>query len=495
MALYVEAAKGIRLEPLKVERDEIELLELGLGYDVVERSRWHPNLVCRLAERRDLLFHVGFGAGDQGAKVGICHRHMRVCEVAYDESAVKHLGAGAQPATLLREVRDPLHEYAAPAFAAFQVVRIAPRVTVIRARLEKHTRRWEETLEGGVDVRRGWARVALRPECLRHTAPCVHEPLAGVPLTQWRVLQQQSLEMVAKGHGADPTGLYCAVMPALPITLCISTRNAASHLVGCIDSARAWVSEILIVDMESSDETLAIAESYHAKVIHAPPAGWAEPGRQLGIDAASQPWVLVLDADERAGVGLEALARSYLERSDVDGVWLPRQNFWFGWWVPQSGIWPDWQLRLFRQDRTTWPGHRTHVSAQVAGASVYAPERVENAIVHYSYPTLSEWAAGMNHYTDLEVERLLRDGRRSSLPRLLGVPVLRFGETYFRNGGYRGRRYGLVVGLMAFCYWLIAELKLWQRTFDRRDLPKGSMCIPVDGGPPSSSAPEALPAT
>ena len=59
--------------------------------------------------------------------------------------------------------------------------------------------------------------------------------------------------------------------------------------VGCIDSAADWVSEIVVVDMESSDDTVEIAESFGAKVIHVPAAGWAEPGRQSGLDAAERP--------------------------------------------------------------------------------------------------------------------------------------------------------------------------------------------------------------
>jgi len=65
----------------------------------------------------------------------------------------------------------------------------------------------------------------------------------------------------------------------LPITLCISTRNAAPVLAGCVESVRDWVSEIVIVDMESSDATLELARSYGATIVQVPAAGWAEPGR------------------------------------------------------------------------------------------------------------------------------------------------------------------------------------------------------------------------
>ncbi|MGA2453497.1 MAG: glycosyltransferase family 2 protein [Solirubrobacteraceae bacterium] len=252
-------------------------------------------------------------------------------------------------------------------------------------------------------------------------------------------------------------------MDALPITLCISTRNAAPVLAGCIDSVRDWVSEIVIVDMESSDATLEIARSYGATIVQVPVAGWAEPGRQAGINAATQPWVLALDADERAAPGLRALAAKYVGREDVAGVQLPRQNFQFGWWVPGSGIWPDWQLRFFRGAQTTWPGLRTHEGPTIDGKVEHAPARVENALVHHSVARISDWMTSANRYTDLEAERLANAGRRASLPRLVAIPIARFAQDYVVKRGYRGGRYGLAVALMSWCYWLLAELKVWER--------------------------------
>jgi glycosyltransferase involved in cell wall biosynthesis len=252
------------------------------------------------------------------------------------------------------------------------------------------------------------------------------------------------------------------MVDALPITLCISTRNAAPQLAGCIESVRDWVSEIVLVDMESSDSTLEIARSYGATIVQVPAAGWAEPGRQSGIDAATQPWILVLDADERAAAGLRAIAADYVGRDDVAGVQLPRQNFQFGWWVPGSGIWPDWQLRFFRGAQTTWSGLRTHEGPAVDGKVEHAPALVENAIVHHSFASVREWMTGANRYTDLEAERLTNAGRRASLPRLIAVPVARFAQDYVVKRGYRGGRYGLAVALMSLCYWVLAELKVWE---------------------------------
>lgn len=255
----------------------------------------------------------------------------------------------------------------------------------------------------------------------------------------------------------------------LPVSLVISTRNAAGVLEGCIESCRDWISEIVIVDMESEDETLAIAERHGARVVQVPNAGWAEPGRQSGLDAAAQPWVLVLDADERAAPGLRAVVADAIASGDADGVRLPRRNLQFGRFEPHSGLWPDWQLRLFRRERVSWPAVYTHTGAQVDGRVVSAPAREENAILHESFRTIRDWVVAMNRYTDHEAERLTREGVKPSLRRVLFVPPWHFAVPYLRHGGFRGGRYGLVVALLALCYRLIGELKLWEHQGVLRD--------------------------
>ena len=290
-------------------------------------------------------------------------------------------------------------------------------------------------------------------------------------------------------------------MDGLPVTLCVSTRNAHGQLAGCVDSVRDWVAEIVVVDMESTDGTLALAASYGATVVAVPAAGWAEPGRQAGIDAATQPWILVLDADERAAPGLREAVAGFIGRDEVAGVWLPRQNVQFGWWVPQAGIWPDWQLRLFRREQTSWPAVWTHAGPRVSGEVAHAPERVENAIVHFSFPSIRSWISAMNRYTDHEADRLSAEGRRAGGVRVFATPLARFADLYVRRRGYRGGRYGLAVSLMSLCYWLIAELKLWERGLAGARMPPGSVrgeALAGDGAPsasasasPSSSPPDA----
>ena len=83
------------------------------------------------------------------------------------------------------------------------------------------------------------------------------------------------------------------------ISVVINTYNAEQNLERVLESVQGF-DEVLICDMESTDHTLEIARKKGCKVVTFPKADHksAEPARTFAIQAASNPWVLVVDADE-----------------------------------------------------------------------------------------------------------------------------------------------------------------------------------------------------
>ncbi len=82
------------------------------------------------------------------------------------------------------------------------------------------------------------------------------------------------------------------------ITLCMIVRNEEENLSRCLNSVRDVVDEIIVVDTGSTDATVSLAESFGATVLH---HSWDDDfsaARNVGLDAATGDWILVLDADE-----------------------------------------------------------------------------------------------------------------------------------------------------------------------------------------------------
>lgn len=84
----------------------------------------------------------------------------------------------------------------------------------------------------------------------------------------------------------------------MELSLCMIVRDEATNLPACLDSVQDLVDEIVIVDTGSTDHTIAIAESYGARVESYPWQNDFAIARNYGLQFAQGEWILVLDADE-----------------------------------------------------------------------------------------------------------------------------------------------------------------------------------------------------
>ena len=92
------------------------------------------------------------------------------------------------------------------------------------------------------------------------------------------------------------------------LALVMIVRDEERSLERCLESARAWVDEIVVVDTGSSDATPDIARRLGARVGR---FAWCDDfsaARNAALALAEAPWRLVLDADEWIVAGADALA-------------------------------------------------------------------------------------------------------------------------------------------------------------------------------------------
>lgn len=82
------------------------------------------------------------------------------------------------------------------------------------------------------------------------------------------------------------------------ISLCMIVKNEGAFLMSCLQSVRDHVDEMIIVDTGSTDDTVAIAKSFGARVYHHPWQDDFSLHRNQSISYASGTWIFILDADE-----------------------------------------------------------------------------------------------------------------------------------------------------------------------------------------------------
>jgi glycosyltransferase involved in cell wall biosynthesis len=155
-------------------------------------------------------------------------------------------------------------------------------------------------------------------------------------------------------------------MLKLPISLCIFVKNEERNIRECLESALPLVSEIVIVDTGSTDKTIDIARKYTDRVYQIPFSDFGTI-RTITAHLATQPWVLMLDADERImpsdipkfeplidqPEGMEEFNWEYIEEGTspvIDSWAFPRKRWADSWMTKQvdKESYPDWQVRLFR---------------------------------------------------------------------------------------------------------------------------------------------------
>src|SRR5216117_2813695 len=83
----------------------------------------------------------------------------------------------------------------------------------------------------------------------------------------------------------------------LPISVVVPARNAADFIEACLAAVqRNNPTEIIVVDGRSEDETVMIADRY-ADSILSDEGGGVAYARQMGAEAAKQPYVAFVDVD------------------------------------------------------------------------------------------------------------------------------------------------------------------------------------------------------
>jgi glycosyltransferase involved in cell wall biosynthesis len=243
------------------------------------------------------------------------------------------------------------------------------------------------------------------------------------------------------------------------ISLVVITYNEADNIRRCLESAVGVVDEIVVVDSVSTDATVAIAESFGARVVVQPFLGYVAQKR-LAISQALHPVVLSLDADEALS---ETLRMSILEVKAnwvCDCYFMNRLSNIGGRWIRYGAWYPDRKMRLFDRGKYTLEGIDPHDKfVPVPGAS---SARLKGDILHYTNVDIAGRAATVNKFSTLAAKAFNERGKRGSWGRLLFKPFFRFVVEYFLRLGFLDGFYGFIIAMTSAQYVFLREAKLME---------------------------------
>jgi len=211
--------------------------------------------------------------------------------------------------------------------------------------------------------------------------------------------------------------------------------NEARNLPRCLASVRGWVSEIVVLLNDTTDESRAIAADYGAVVCESDWHGYRDT-KNLALVRATQPWALALDADEEVSLALRADIAEFFLRTDRErfaGARFPRKVWFIDRWILHGDWYPDYCVRLFHRSRARWGGGEfVHEKVETNGPVA----TLSGDLHHYSFPSLSSHVAKIIPFADLFVARQKARGGRFSFATAVFRPGWRFLRAYVIRLGF-----------------------------------------------------------
>lgn len=246
-------------------------------------------------------------------------------------------------------------------------------------------------------------------------------------------------------------------MDKLPLSVVVITKNEEKNIEDCLKSVRGWADEIVIVDDESSDETVALAQKYADKVFHRKMDNEGKH-RNWAYAQAKNEWVLSLDADEAASEELKKEISATLPNTAFHAFSIPLRNYIGDYWVRYSGWYPAGKLRLFMKSRFKYEEVEVHPRVFLEGETGH----LTKDIVHKGYPDFEHFLASLNRQTTLEARKWIQTGRQMSLGRAVWRTLDRFPRSFIRKKGYKDGFIGFMIAFFTSLYQIMSYAKYWE---------------------------------
>jgi len=249
------------------------------------------------------------------------------------------------------------------------------------------------------------------------------------------------------------------------VTAIVPTLNEEENVAECL-AGLAFADEILVVDSGSTDRTREIAAAalegrvrvlQHEYLGNGPQCNWA-------MDQAREPWVFIVDADERVPPALAAEIRGVLDSESgprPDLFFVRRRNVFLGHTIRHSGWGTDRLVRLVRRGAARYPERLVHSDIETDGRGPVPT--LPTPLEHVTANTLPAYLEKLHRYAAWGAEDLFRSGRRAGLPTILFRSSWRFVRTFVVQAGFLDGRHGLLVCALQSYGTFLKWAFLWER--------------------------------
>ncbi|GEM_PF-1940089 len=248
------------------------------------------------------------------------------------------------------------------------------------------------------------------------------------------------------------------------VTAAVYTYNNAGPLLRKVLEAIAWVDEIIVVDMESTDETRAICAEFTGKIFVRNENENINFNFNFGYGQATSDYILHISSDylilpELKQEILTLLSLSQEKRADIYEAHIT--NFYFGKPIRLS-IWEHTKIPLlFKKGTVQYPTYRIEAWAQLLSTHRAV---LKNRIQHHTVERISDLIRKYNRYSDIEIRNNPEVIPLIQNPILLGFwSIANIFNNFFFQGGFKYGMHGFIVCFLQGFYYFLQRAKRWER--------------------------------
>lgn len=276
----------------------------------------------------------------------------------------------------------------------------------------------------------------------------------------------------------------------IPASVIVMTKNEERNIVACLRALSAF-KEVFVVDSESDDRTVELAETEGATVVNFSWNGRYPKKKQWSLENLpfTQEWVLYVDADEVMTSALADEIASVLASPDPAAGYFVGYDYVFLGRQLRHGFRAQ-KLVLFRRGRGRFVDYDDLAAAnmwEVEGH--YQPVidgRVANfrhRMVHHDHDSLFHYFERHNRYSDWEVvvraagdtageerQPALRRLLKKLFARLPAKGLAAFVDSYILRGGLLDGRPGFHFAVARGVYYWQVTAKGYERRITHRDV-------------------------
>jgi glycosyltransferase involved in cell wall biosynthesis len=274
----------------------------------------------------------------------------------------------------------------------------------------------------------------------------------------------------------------------VPVSVLILTLNEEINLPGCLESV-SWSDDIVVFDSFSTDRTVEISKASGVRVFQRKFDNYAsQRNAALNEVEYKNPWVLMVDADERWPSEIFDEIKSAIdENHNITLYHFRRKDIWYGRWLKRSTGYPTWSGRLVKLGKVSVQ-REINEEYHTTGEKGY----LKSHFIHYPFNKgIAFWFERHNRYSSMEAKAKINDLhctinllnlfskdptlRRKSFKqmayRVPCRPLLVFCYLYFFKMGFLDGIPGLIYCRLRSIYEYLIDLKVKELLRREKGLP------------------------